>query len=123
MDAIEAQRSGEFSIGTSADYPCQLSQQRPGLFQDWRVKSFCEPAVYRHQQIMGFHGFALLTPESGEAGGGPQLEELRALPLSCGDGLKVVPLSPELIASSLQKVARHLIKHKSFVYPLVGGLD
>ena len=63
----------------------QLIEQRLGVFQNWRIETFSEPAVDRSKQIAGFDAFALAAPQAREA------ERRRAQfegsrPLSVGNG-------------------------------------
>src|SRR3982751_3062537 len=102
---------------------CQLVEQRLGRLQDRSVETFGEPTVDRRKQVTRFRLPALVAPEPGETDGGPQLVELRALPLGNGDSLTIALFSPGPISGGIQQVARHLIQHLSFIYPLVGGLD
>src|SRR6266446_4450708 len=45
-------------------------EQSPGLLEVGCIKAFSKPMVDWCQKVMGFLGFALLLPESSEAGGG-----------------------------------------------------
>ena len=47
----------------------QCLQQRLGLLQVSRIKALGEPMVDWCQEVMGFLAFALLLPESSQAGG------------------------------------------------------
>lgn len=62
-------------------------QQRFGILQIRRVKSFGEPMVDRCQEVMGFVAFALLVPESSEAGGSTEFPGLCLLVLGYRNGM------------------------------------
>ena len=57
----------------------QLIEQRLGILQDRDVEAFGESAVNRGEEITGFGAFALVAPETGEAGGDAQFPEFATL--------------------------------------------
>jgi hypothetical protein len=57
----------------------QLIEQRLGVFEDRRVKSFGEAAVDGREEIMGLRALALVAREAREACGGAQLQRSRGL--------------------------------------------
>ena len=62
---------------------CQVSEQRPGLLEHWRIKTFGEPVVDRREEITGFGTPALIAPEAGQTRARAQLPQLVILPI-CG---------------------------------------
>ncbi len=56
-------------------------KQRPRRLQIGDVETFCEPAVDRREESVGFGMMALVMAEPGEPYGGAQFPELGLLPL------------------------------------------
>src|SRR5579859_6907080 len=65
----------------------QPIEQGLGLPQVERVETFGEAAVDGGQKVVSFRGSPLISPKSGERGGGSQFPELRLLLLCESDGL------------------------------------
>src|SRR6516165_780981 len=57
----------------------ELVEQRLCLFQIGCVEAFSEPAIDRREQIVRFGAAALVAPQPGETGRGPQFPELGLL--------------------------------------------
>src|SRR3954451_24329296 len=95
-------RSRCLGLSLRHHYSGQLIEQCLGFLQNRRIKAFAEPAIDWAKQVARFRLPALVAPEPAEAGRGPQLEELRALPLGNSDSLPIVPLSPGPILGGIQ---------------------
>src|SRR6202023_2813813 len=81
----------------------QLFQQRPGLLQVERVKSFGEPAIDRREKITGFAAPLLFAPEPRQADRCLQFQKLCALQLRYRERLMVTPLGRGRIACGIQQ--------------------
>jgi hypothetical protein len=53
---------------------------------------------------MGFRTLALVAPEPGKAGGGPQLEQLCALPFGNSNGLAIAPFGRRPVTAGGEQV-------------------
>ena len=95
----------DYDNGSGRHRLCQLIQQRLGFDQVGRIEAFGEPIVDRREQVIDFRLPALVAPEPGEAGGGPQLQKLCTLPLSNGDGLTIALLGCGSIVGGVQEIA------------------
>src|SRR6266850_116266 len=100
----------------------QLLQQRLGLPQVERIKSFGEPAVDRRKKITGFAAPVLFAPEARQADRCPQFEELCALELRYRKCLMIAPLGRGWIACGIQQIAAQPMQ-LSLAVPLFGRLD
>src|SRR5215471_14785348 len=65
----------------------QRVQQCLRLLQVSRVKPFGKPVIHRGEQVVGFLTFALLLPESSEAGGSTEFPGFCLLALGYTDSL------------------------------------
>ena len=75
----------------------QRLQQRLGSLEVGSVKALGEPAVDWCQEVMGFLAFALLLPESSQAGGSTEFEGFGLLILGYRNGLPEAVLGFSLI--------------------------
>src|SRR6267142_2885580 len=126
---IEAHIIHASSVAVSRERPfrnrlsgVQLLQQRLGLPQVERIKSFGEPAVDRRKKITGFAAPVLFAPEARQADRCPQFEELCALELRYRKCLMIAPLGRGWIACGIQQIAAQPMQ-LSLAVPLFGRLD
>jgi hypothetical protein len=84
------------------DLIIQCFQQRLGLFEILRVKSFGEPTINLDQHLSRFSGLALTLPQPREAHRYTQFERLGLLFLGNGDGFQKTGFRFALGISSLE---------------------
>src|SRR5258708_511468 len=87
IDANDPTRTYGAGLLVQSGSLLELLEQRLRLLQVRRVETLGKPAVDRREEFAGFVALASVAPESGEAGGGAQLPEVRALPPRNGDRL------------------------------------
>ena len=95
----------------------QLLQQRLGLLQMVRIKSFSEPAVDRREKITGFAAPVLFAPEARQADRCPQFQELCALQLRYRECLMIAPLGRGWIACGIQQIASQQMQRSLGLLP------
>jgi hypothetical protein len=93
-----ARRSCAAIRGKNSLSVVQLIEQRLGLLQARRIKSFGEPAVDRSEKITGFATPVLLEAEARQADRCMQFQELCALHSRYRDSLVIAPLRRGRIA-------------------------